>query len=102
MESTSDTHTRKIRAPNRYKPDGTYYKGPNDPNYFNNYYHTKLAHHEECIYCNTSIKKSYMHKHQQTQKCRAIYENMSMLLLQLPALGEESTTHMRDADDNVL
>ena len=71
MASNTEQNRRRIRAPDRYREDGTYYKGPKEPKqYFNNYYHTKLAHEEECTFCKEMIKKSYMHKHQRTRWSR--------------------------------
>ena len=81
MTSNTEPQRRKIRAPEKYKEDGTYYTGPKDPkHYFNNYYHTKLATEEQCRYCNESIRKSYMNKHQKTKKCRIQYDQMAMTL----------------------
>ena len=57
MDITEQKTTRKIRAPERYRPDGTYYTGPKDPKtYYNNYYHTKGAKEEACQYCGKSVK----------------------------------------------
>ena len=97
---------RKIRAPERYREDGTYYKGPKEPKqYFNNYYHTKLAEEQECRYCNEIVKKAYMYKHQKTRKCRIQFDQMANTLQmlndaidQLPELGEDSTIHVRDVN----
>ena len=52
MDNTEQKTKRKIRAPERYRPDGSYYTGPKDPKkYFNNYYHTKGAVEEACMFC---------------------------------------------------
>ena len=97
---------RKIRAPERYREDGTYYKGPKEPKqYFNNYYHTKLAEEQECRYCNEIVRKAYMYKHQKTRKCRIQFDKMTNTLQmlndainQLPELGEDSPIHVRDVN----
>ena len=74
QEPTSKVIKRKVRAPERYREDGTYYTGPKDPKaYFNNYYHTKGAEEEECMYCHQTAKKSYMYKHRRTKKCQTAY-----------------------------
>ena len=42
---------------------------PLDPQYFNKYYHEKLAIKEECLVCCELISKSKMAQHQLTNKC---------------------------------
>ena len=100
MASNTEQNRRRIRAPDRYREDGTYYKGPKEPKqYFNNYYHTKLAHEEECTFCKEMIKKSYMHKHQRTKKCRIQYDLMVITLQMLShAVEELQSVSELDAD----
>ena len=71
MTDTEQPKKKTVRAPERYREDGTYYTGPKDPKtYYTNYYHTKGAQEEECVYCNRKTKKSYMYKHLQTRTCQ--------------------------------
>ena len=68
MEETKKT--RKIRAPDRYKEDGTYYNGPKNPKeYFKQYYDTKGIEEVACPCCSKMIKRSYLYKHSKTKKC---------------------------------
>jgi hypothetical protein len=106
MTSTTEHNKRKIRAPERYREDGTYFKGPKEPKeYFNNYYHTILAQEETCRCCNEVVKKSYMYKHQKTRKCRIHFEQMPATLQmlsdaidQLPELSDDLPIHFGDVD----
>ena len=80
----SDKVKRKVRAPERYREDGTYYTGAKDPKtYYNNYYHTKGTELQECMYCNLMIRKSYMHKHCKTKACQKQYDKMSQMLFEV-------------------
>ena len=55
---------------NRFRDDGTYDKRPNDPNYFSNYYRTKLSKPFQCPDCGRVIcSKSNLSKHRQTNVC---------------------------------
>ena len=97
MDIISQKTTRKIRAPERYRPDGTYYTGPKDPKtYYNNYYHTKGAVEEACQYCGKSVKKSYMYRHLHTKACEIDRVNIPKMTA---ALLEESPIDIGDASD---
>jgi hypothetical protein len=66
-------NTRKIRAPDRYKEDGTYYSGPKNPKeYFKQYYDSKGVEEIACPCCNKMIRRAYMYKHSKTKKCTPI------------------------------
>ena len=57
-------------TPTRWQPNGTYNKKPLDPNYFNKYYHNKLATPFKCPDCGRTISsKSNLSKHRQTKIC---------------------------------
>ena len=106
MDNTDQKTKRKIRAPERYRPDGSYYTGPKDPKkYFNNYYHTKGAVEEACIFCGKSVRRAYMYRHLHTRACEIDREGFLKIMTAeidtpaLPELGEESPIHVRDASD---
>ena len=63
--------TRRIRAPDRYKEDGTYYNGPKNPKeYFKQYYDTKGMEEVACPCCSKMITRAYMYKQSKTKKCK--------------------------------
>ena len=105
MDNTEPKKQRKVRAPERYRADGTYYTGPKDPKtYFNNYYHTKGAAEQDCQYCGKSVRKAYMYRHLHTQACQTDRQCLKIIteLVEsngLPELGEESPIHVRDTPD---
>ena len=67
--------TRIKRAPERYNEDGTYNNKPKDPEYFNNYYHTRKEL-TMCTYCDHSFTcKAGLNKHLvRSAKCRKLRE----------------------------
>ena len=86
--SMAEIRKRKVRAPQRYREDGTYYSGPKDPKtYYNNYYHTKGAEEQECFFCKRMIRKSYMYKHCQTKACVKQMEKFMEMLAQVVVDG---------------
>ena len=96
MDCTQDKPKRKVRAPDRYREDGTYYNGPKDPKaYFQNYYHTKGAEETECPHCKTTVKRNYLYKHCLTRACRR-EQHTTLCNNKLPELGEESSIHVKD------
>ena len=107
MDNAEPKNKRKIRAPERYRPDGSYYTGPKDPKkYYNNYYHTKGAVEEACIFCGKSVRRAYMYRHLHTRACEIDREGFLKIMtadmeqgIVLPELGEESPIHVRDASD---
>ena len=97
MDSTQEKPKRKIRAPDRYREDGTYYNGPKDPKaYYTNYYHTKGAEEVDCPHCNATVKRNYLYKHCLTRACRKEQHTSVFLTSKLPELGEESSIHVKD------
>ena len=106
MDNAEPKNKRKIRAPERYRPDGSYYTGPKDPNkYYNNYYHTKGAVEQACIFCGKSVRRAYMYQHLHTRACETDRIHLLKVMadmeesIALPELGEESPIHVRDASD---
>jgi hypothetical protein len=94
---TQHKNKRKVRAPERYRPDGTYYTGPKDPKtYFNNYYHTKGATEEACQYCGESVRRAYMYRHLHIRACKTDRVNLLKIITEL---GEESPIHVRNTSD---
>jgi hypothetical protein len=59
-----------LQTSTRWKPDGTYDKKPNDPQYFQKYYQKKLSTPFTCPDCGRTISsKSNLSKHRQTNIC---------------------------------
>jgi hypothetical protein len=73
--------------------------------YFNNYYHTKGAVEEACVFCGKSVRRAYMYRHLHTRACEIDREGFLKIMTAdldtpaLPELGEESPIHVRDASD---
>ena len=62
-----------IRAPWRYRADGTYYKGSSNLNYNTDYYHERIAGRRlTCEFCGADIAYTYKSKHQKRKYCQLI------------------------------
>ena len=72
---------RRVRAPERYLPDGTYNSKPLSPTYSRDYYHRTKAD-TKCEYCEKVVchpqrLKEHMKK---SKKCLLIRENIKQAL----------------------
>ena len=73
MTSEARTQSKKlpIRAPWRYRADGTYYSGPSNLNYNFDYYHANVAGKRiNCEYCGANIAYTYKSKHHKRLYCQ--------------------------------
>ncbi len=71
----------------RRLPDGSYNNKPSDPEYFNNYYHTRGAELISCHRCGMACRKNYLSQHLKTKKCINEFEKFAELLkLNIPEL----------------
>ena len=88
---------KKVRAPWRYKEDGTYDTKPiNAKEYFTNYYRTKGQELIECPCCGKSVKRSCMYNHNKTKACVNQF-NRFINALEVSSLDEDSPIHFSDA-----
>jgi len=59
-----------IRAPWRYKPDGSYFKGTLNTAYFTDYYHSNIkGQRVVCDICKANISAGYRYRHQKNKVC---------------------------------
>ena len=59
---------RPKRAAWRYNEDGTYNNRPKAEDYFNKYYHEKLAVKVECPHCKKFVTKQSLGRHMNTER----------------------------------
>jgi len=79
--------TKPKRISHRRLPDGSCNNKPSDPNYFNNYYHTKGAEMTTCYRCGFACRKNYLSAHTKTKKClKEIDKKFAALKENLPEL----------------
>ena len=74
------TEPKTKRISHRRLPDGSYNNKPSDPEYFNNYYHTKGVELTTCYKCGAACRKNYLSAHTKTKKC---FQEMSKKLMTL-------------------
>ena len=67
-ETQKPKQVRPKRAAWRYNEDGTYNNRPLAEDYFNKYYHEKLAVKVECPHCKKFVTKQSLGRHMNTER----------------------------------